>query len=53
MTAVKENDRNDSRPFVPPSPSNGIESVRGNYIAKNPQNLLYDMCQNDMEKINV
>ncbi len=34
MAAVAELDPNGSRPFVPSSPSNGIESARENYTAK-------------------
>ena len=41
MNAVKEIDKGNSRPFVTSSPSNGIESIKENYIAKNPQDPLY------------
>jgi beta-mannosidase len=41
MAAVAEIDPNGSRPFVPSSPSNGIESARENYTAKDPQDPLY------------
>ena len=30
-----------SRPFVDSSPSNGLESIKENWIAKNPQDELY------------
>ena len=43
MVAVIEIDPKGSRPFVPSSPSNGIESARENYTAKNPQDPLYGM----------
>jgi hypothetical protein len=36
MSAVIEIDPHGSRPFVSSSPSNGIESVKENYTAKNP-----------------
>ncbi len=41
MAAVIEIDPSGSRPFVPSSPSNGIESARENYTAKNPQDQLF------------
>jgi hypothetical protein len=50
MAAVTEIDPNGSRPFVPSSPSNGIESARENYTAKNPQDPLYGMCLNDIKE---
>ena len=43
MKAVVEVDPRGSRPFVPSSPSNGIESIRENYTAKNPEDPLYGM----------
>jgi hypothetical protein len=46
MAAVAEIDPNGSRPFVPSSPSNGIESARENYTAKNPQDPLFGMSTN-------
>jgi hypothetical protein len=49
MTAVLQIDPHGSRPFVPSSPSNGIESARENYTAKNPQDPLYGMSQNDIK----
>jgi beta-mannosidase len=51
MVAVAEIDPNGSRPFVPSSPSNGIESARENYTAKNPQDPLYGVYLN-IEKYN-
>ncbi|CAF4292212.1 unnamed protein product, partial [Rotaria sordida] len=41
MAAVAEVDPNGSRPFVPSSPSNGIESIKENYTAQNPQDPLF------------
>ena len=41
MRAVKEVDKGNNRPFVTSSPSNGVESVREDYIATNPQDPLY------------
>jgi len=49
MTAVAEIDPNGSRPFVSSSPSNGIESVRENYTAANPQDPLFGMCVNNIK----
>jgi len=46
MSAVNEIDPHGSRPFVSSSPSNGIESVRENYTAKNPQDPLFGMFRN-------
>ena len=43
MAAVKEIDPNGSRPYVPSSPSNGIESARENYTAIDPIDPLYGM----------
>jgi beta-mannosidase len=43
MAAVTEIDPNGSRPFVSSSPSNGIESARENYTAKDPQDPLFGM----------
>ncbi|CAF1334149.1 unnamed protein product [Rotaria sordida] len=40
MAAVAEVDPNGSRPFVSSSPSNGIESIKENYTAQNPQDPL-------------
>ncbi len=50
MNAVAEIDPNGSRPFVPSSPSNGIESARENYTAKNPQDPLFGMCIKDIKE---
>lgn len=41
MNAVHEVDRGNNRPFVTSSPSNGIETIAENYIAKDPQDPLY------------
>ncbi len=41
MSAVEEVDKGTNRPFVTSSPSNGIETVQEDYIAKNPQDPLY------------
>ncbi len=41
MKAVQEVDKGNNRPFVTSSPSNGLETVSENYIAKNPQDPLY------------
>ncbi|CAF4056239.1 unnamed protein product [Rotaria sordida] len=41
MAAVAEVDPNGSRPFVPSSPSNGLESAKENYTAQNPQDPLF------------
>jgi len=41
MNAVKEVDKGNNRPFVTSSPSNGLESITENYIAKDPQDPLY------------
>lgn len=41
MRAVKEVDKGNNRPFVTSSPSNGLESIREDYIATNPQDPLY------------
>jgi len=43
MAAVNELDPHTSRPFVPSSPSNGVESAKENYTAKNPQDPLYGL----------
>lgn len=43
LVALNEVDPHGSRPFVPSSPSNGIESVRENYTAKNPGDPLYGL----------
>ena len=41
MNALTDIDPQGSRPFVPSSPSNGIESIQENYTAKNPQDPLF------------
>ncbi len=41
MRAVQEIDKGNNRPFVTSSPSNGLESIRENYIARNPVDPLY------------
>jgi beta-mannosidase len=53
MTAVTELDPNSSRPFVPSSPSNGIESALENYTAKNPQDPLYGKNRNLSNRHNI
>ena len=41
MKAVEEVDKGNNRPFVTSSPSNGLESVKEDYIAKDPNDSLY------------
>jgi beta-mannosidase len=41
MNAVQTVDKGNNRPFVTSSPSNGLETVKENYIANNPQDPLY------------
>jgi beta-mannosidase len=53
MAAVIEIDPNGSRPFVPSSPSNGIESVQENYTAKNPGDPLFGMSIYDIKENNI
>jgi beta-mannosidase len=36
MNAVKEIDKGDNRPFITSSPSNGLESIKEDYIATDP-----------------
>jgi beta-mannosidase len=43
MAALNEIDPNGSRPFVPSSPSNGIESARENYTSQHPADRLFGM----------
>lgn len=43
LAALIEVDPHGSRPFVSSSPSNGIETVQENYVAKNPDDPLYGM----------
>jgi hypothetical protein len=49
MATVNEIDSNSSRPFVPSSPSNGIESARENYTAVYPNDRIFGMCINDIK----
>lgn len=53
MNAVKMIDTGTNRPFVTSSPSNGIETIEENYIAKNPQDPLYGMMNLDKFKIDL
>ena len=48
MTALIEIDPNGSRPFVSSSPSNGIESIRENDTANNPEDPLFGMYSIDI-----
>ncbi|CAF0972717.1 unnamed protein product, partial [Adineta steineri] len=41
MNSVKEVDKGNNRPFVTSSPSNGLETIKENYIAKDPGDPLY------------
>ncbi len=41
MKAVQEVDKGDNRPFITSSPSNGLETILEDFIAKNPQDPLY------------
>ncbi|CAF4305853.1 unnamed protein product [Rotaria sordida] len=41
IDAVKQIDKGNNRPFVTSSPSNGLETIIENYIAKDPQDPLY------------
>jgi beta-mannosidase len=41
MRGVQEVDKGNNRPFVTSSPSNGLESVKEDYIAKDPLDPLY------------
>jgi beta-mannosidase len=50
MATVNEIDPSGSRPFVSSSPSNGIESVRENYTAKNPEDPLFGMSLFNIKK---
>jgi beta-mannosidase len=43
MSAVKMIDTGTNRPFITSSPSNGVESIEEDYIAKNPQDPHYGM----------
>ena len=41
MNAVAEVDRGSNRPFITSSPTNGLESIKEDYIAKDPNDSLY------------
>ncbi len=41
MNAVQTVDKGNNRPFVTSSPSNGLETVKENYVANNPQDPRY------------
>ena len=41
MRAVQEVDKGNNRPFITSSPTNGVESVKEDYIANNPYDPLY------------
>ncbi len=41
MRAVQEVDKGNNRPFVTSSPSNGLESVKEDYIANDPNDSRY------------
>jgi len=41
MKTVKEMDEGNNRPFITSSPTNGLESIKEDYIATNPQDPLY------------
>ena len=45
MSALNEIDPNGSRPFVASSPSNGIESIKENYTAINPNDPVFGMSR--------
>jgi hypothetical protein len=49
MATVIEIDPNGSRPFVPSSPSNGIESAQENYTSQYPNNRIFGMYINDIK----
>lgn len=55
LAAVTELDPYGSRPFVASSPSNGLESIRENYTAKNPLDPLFGMyaLMNDINEKNL
>ena len=54
INALKMIETGNNRPFVTSSPSNGIETIEENYIARNPQDPLYGMnyshCFFEMEE---
>ena len=41
MKAVQEIDQGANRPFITSSPSNGLKSIEGGYIATDPNDPLY------------
>ena len=41
MSAVADVDRGSNRPFITSSPTNGLESIKEDYIAKDPNDSLY------------
>jgi beta-mannosidase len=48
MNALKEVDKGNNRPFIISSPSNGLESIKEDYIANDPNSLLYGkLCENE------
>ncbi len=49
MATVNEIDPHSSRPFVPSSPSTGIESAQENYTSAYPNNRIFGMCINDIK----
>jgi hypothetical protein len=48
MATVNQIDPYGSRPFVPSSPSNGIESASENYTSVYPNNRIYGMDRNNI-----
>jgi beta-mannosidase len=51
MATLTKIDPNGSRPFVSSSPLNGIESLRENYTAKNPEDPLFGMYTTGVNEI--
>jgi hypothetical protein len=49
MATVIEMDPHGSRPFVPSSPSNGIESAQENYTSNYPNNRIFGMYINNVK----
>lgn len=43
MKTVAMVDQGNNRPFITSSPTNGLETIKENYIAKNPQDPLYGL----------
>ncbi len=41
MSALQEVDKGNNRPFITSSPTNGLESIHENFVAKNPEDPLY------------